>query len=104
MIIYSVTVTVDLEIEDEWVAWMRAVHIPDVLKTGLFKGCRMLKVHKEDHGDDTSYNFQYLLESLDNYQMYKDNHAPHLQKDVADKFGGKFAAFRTVLDVVEIWN
>jgi hypothetical protein len=34
MILYNVTVSVDPEIHDEWLAWMKSKHIPDVLATG----------------------------------------------------------------------
>ena len=33
MIIYNVTVGVDKSIEADWLAWMKEVHIPDVIKT-----------------------------------------------------------------------
>jgi len=36
MIIYSVTVNIDDSVHDEWVTWMKEVHIPDVMATGYF--------------------------------------------------------------------
>jgi len=30
MILYNVTVSIDPEIAEEWLTWMREVHIPDV--------------------------------------------------------------------------
>ena len=36
MIIYNVTVTVQNEIVEEWLNWIRLEHIPEVLSTGLF--------------------------------------------------------------------
>ncbi|MBT6516091.1 MAG: DUF4286 family protein, partial [Crocinitomicaceae bacterium] len=36
MIVYSVTVKVNQEIEENWLRWMKEVHIPDVMATGFF--------------------------------------------------------------------
>ena len=49
MIIYNVTVTVQNEIVEEWLNWIRLEHIPEVLSTGLFidsvfkKSCHQLQ-------------------------------------------------------------
>jgi hypothetical protein len=100
MIIYNVTINIDDDVHYEWLKWMQKEHIPAVLSTGLFSGyriCRLLDV--EDEG--TTYSFQYSCNSLIEYTEYKENHAPRLQKDVLDKFGNKFTAFRTLLEVIE---
>ena len=36
MLLYNVTITVDLDVHDDWVQWMRDTHIPDVMSTGMF--------------------------------------------------------------------
>jgi hypothetical protein len=100
MIIYNVTINVDDEIHHEWLEWMQKVHIPDVLSTGLFTGyriCRLLDV--EDEG--TTYSVQYSCKGLEDYNAYKEKHAPRLQQEHLRKFGERFVAFRTLLEVVE---
>ena len=100
MIIYNVTLNIEDDIHQEWLEWMRKVHIPEVLSTGLFNGyrlCRLLDV--EDAG--TTYSVQYSCNSLDDYKMYKAEHAPRLQQETFRKFGDKFVAFRTLMEVVE---
>ena len=34
------------------------------------------------------------------YERYKAEHAPRLQAETQKKYGGRFAAFRTLLEVV----
>ena len=100
MIIYNVTINVDDDIHIQWLEWMQKVHIPEVLTTGLFTGyrlCRLLDV--DDEG--TTYSVQYSCKSLDDYKMYKATHAPRLQQETFKKFGEKFMAFRTLLEVIE---
>ena len=36
MILYNVTVKIAKAVHDDWLEWMKTVHIPDVLKTNLF--------------------------------------------------------------------
>lgn len=99
MIIYNVTINIESDVHDEWLKWMREVHVPDVMQTGLFlenKICRLL--HQEEQG--ITYSFQYTCASLDEYEKYKSEHAPRLQADVRKKYEGKFIAFRSLLEVV----
>ncbi|MEO9256832.1 MAG: DUF4286 family protein [Crocinitomicaceae bacterium] len=99
MIIYNVTVNIDEDVHDEWLEWMRKTHIPDVMATGLFLESKIAKVHSED--DHFSYAISYLCLDKHTLQQYHDIFAPKLQREHAAKFEGKFAAFRTFLDVIE---
>ena len=101
MIIYNVTVSIDEDAEEKWVSWMKDFHIPDVLATGLFLESRFTRVEGEEENGKT-YSVQYLCRDMETYEKYRDEHAPRLQKDHAARFQGKFAAFRTILRVVDI--
>ena len=48
MYLYNVTVKIDLSKHDDWVFWMQNEHIPDVMKTGLFKKYRFCKLMEQD--------------------------------------------------------
>ena len=100
MIIYNVTVNVESDIHDEWLLWLKEVHIPDVLKTGLFtenKVCRVLGITEEE---GHTYSVQYTCKSMNEYVEYRDNHAQRLQAEYNKRYEGKFVAFRTLLEVV----
>jgi hypothetical protein len=99
MIVYSVTVNIEDDVHDEWLAWMKETHIPDVMNTGIFVQHRFLKLityNPEVTGQ--SYNIQYDCESMKDLHNYQTNHAPELQKEHTAKFEGKFVAFRTLLE------
>jgi hypothetical protein len=100
MILYSVTVSIDPEIEQSWLKWMKEVHVPDVLATGLIHENRILRLMNEEEGGST-YNFQYYFSGMDSYHIYQKEYAEDLQKDHSERYKGKFAAFRTLLEVVE---
>ena len=97
MILYSVTITIQARIEAEWFDWMKQVHIPDVLRTGCFLECRIYKV-VDPEGNEPTYVLQYQCRSIEEYQRYRDNFAPALQKDHSDRFAGRFRASRQLLE------
>jgi hypothetical protein len=99
MIIYNVTVNIEDDVRDEWVKWMKEVHIPDVMNTGLFLEYRMARV-MVDEESGTTYSIQYTSASMDDLNEYLEQHAPKLRKDVADRYEGKFVAFRTLLEII----
>lgn len=101
MIVYSVTVSIDDEVHEDWLEWMKDDHIPKVMDTGFFTDYRMLKVishQQEDQG--VSYNIQYDCKSMADLHQYQVQKAPALQKEHSERYDGKFAAFRTLLEKV----
>lgn len=100
MIIYNVTVSIDETVHEEWLQWMRTTHIPDVMSTGLFLESRISRIHAEEQGGKT-YAIAYLAESMELLELYQREHAPRLQKEHSERYAGRFAAFRTFMEVVE---
>ena len=101
MILYNVTVSIDYDIHQNWLKWMKEVHIPNVLATGLFFENKIAKIHAEEEGG-VSYSIQYLLKSWEDYHNYIDNFSLELQKEYHTKYGNKSVAFRTILEIVHI--
>ena len=99
MILYNVTVNIDESVHDEWLDWMKTVHIPDVLNTGMFFDNKICRIHAEEEGGK-AYSIQYLAKSWEDYERYQDEFAQELQKEHTEKYAGKFGAFRTILEVV----
>jgi hypothetical protein len=106
MIVYNVTVNIDHAAHDAWLDWMTQVHIPEVMATGLFTESRMQRV-LDAHGGappgdegGVTYAIQYSAPDMAHYERYRTEHAPRLQADAHRMFGGRFVAFRTLLQVV----
>jgi hypothetical protein len=101
MVIYNVTVNVEPDIEQEWIDWMKIVHIPDVLETGYFDSHKFLKLLTEvPDATGSTYAVQYKTTSLDRLNAYTDKESARLQHEVLERFPGKFVAFRTVLEEI----
>lgn len=101
MIIYNVTVKINVEVHDEWLTWMQEVHIPDVLQTGRFEGYQIAKVLGQDESDGFTYAIQYTCKDMATLHQYIAHDAPKLQKDHTDRYQNKFVAYRTFLEIVD---
>lgn len=100
MIIYNVTVSIDHNVHDNWLEWMKQVHIPDVMATGAFLENKISKVLADQDEGGITYAIQYICKDMDTYERYQKEHAPRLQQEHSARYEGKFAAFRTLLEVV----
>ena len=100
MFIYNVTIKVDHSIHDNWLQWMKEVHIPDVMKTGCFEKHVFIRLLETDETEGLTYAVQYYAISKAQYNRYIDLYAAKLRKDGMDKWGNKFIAFRTLMEVV----
>ena len=101
MILYNVTISIDAACETEWLSWMRDTHIRDVIRTGYFKECKLCRlVGAEEQGGKT-YAIMYTAYTEKGLLEYQAKHAPSLQNEHNIKFQGRFAAFRTELNVIQ---
>ena len=101
MIVYNVTCNVGSHMAEEWLKWMQEEHIPDVMQTGCFTECKILKLLTEaDDNEGINYAIQYTANTLDNYNQYKDQFGPILQAKTKEKYGDSVLAYRSLLEVI----
>ena len=100
MVVYNVTISLDVNVAEDWLTWMRNTHIPDVMATGHFRDSKICRVHGEEEGGIT-YAIMYTAISQEDLDTYQEEHSPRLQQEHTEKFSGKFASFRTLLSVVQ---
>jgi hypothetical protein len=100
MIIYNVTIQVDNSIADQWLGWLQEEHIPDMIATGCFTDARVLQLMEVDESEGPTYAVQYHATSKANYNRYIREHADTMRQKGTEKWGDKFVAFRSVMQVV----
>ncbi len=100
MIIYNVTLKVEAEAADAFAVWMKAEHMPDVMSTGLFTDCRLCRLLEQDETEGVTCVAQYHCIDIEHYNNYIDNFAETMRQKAFKMFGGKFVAFRTVMEIV----
>ena len=99
MILYNVTVKIKNEVKDDWLKWMKDIHIPDVMNTGLFIENKLCRIFDEDP-DGTTYAIQYFCKNMETFQLYQSEHAKALQEDHMKRYDGQYVAFRTLMEVI----
>jgi len=100
MIIYNVTIKVETDAADAWVNWMKTSHMKDLMDTGLFTDCRLSRLLEQDEADGITYSAQYFCDSIVQYNAYIDGHSERLRAESFRLFGGRFVAFRTLMEVL----
>ena len=100
-IIYNVTIKVEAAIANSWLQWLLNEHIPDVMATGCFSENRVVKLIDVDETEGPTYAIQYSALSKSDYNRYVELHASELRKRSYEKWGDRFIAFRSLMEVVK---
>jgi len=100
MILFNITIILDNEIHYDWLNWMKTKQIPDVMKTGCFVSNRLLKV-VDSPNDGVTYCVQYISESLDKLNQFKQKHDHLIQANIPVQFNNKLVVFPTVMEFID---
>lgn len=103
MFIYNVTINIDESIHNEWLTWMKTKHIAEVLATKKFTKAVLVKVLVEEEMGGTTYSVQYYAENRADLEDYYTNFAPKLRAEGLQLFSDKMLAFRTELEILEVF-
>ena len=98
MIEYNITISLDDNIELEWLEWMKSHHIPKVINCGVFKGAKIKKILTKE---EITYAVSYICDNMDKINEYQRRYAPSLQSEYIERYGTSTVVFRTLLEVVD---
>ena len=100
MILYNVTVKINANLEKDWLRWMKEVHIPDVMNTGLFLSHRICRILFEEEDGGVTFAIQYYCENMAALTKYQKEYATALQAEHTERYKGQYVAFRTLMEVL----
>jgi hypothetical protein len=101
VIIYGVSIAIEKSAHDDWLKYMKEVHIPDVMRTKCFKKCVLSRVlEPASKPGFIVYAIQYSCASFQDYERYRNEFAARLQAEHTQRFAGKFDAAREVTEVM----
>jgi len=101
MIIYNVTIKVDESIAQHWLQWLLNEHIPDVMHTSCFVDYKVVRLLEVDDDDGPTYAIQYYAKSKSDYNRFIEMYAATLGQLSFEKWGERFIAFKSVMEVVK---
>ncbi|TAL47284.1 MAG: DUF4286 family protein, partial [Chitinophagaceae bacterium] len=92
---------VDWSIHEDWLLWMKTIHIPEVMASGCFTHSQMVRLLETDEHDGPSYAVQYFAATKSDYNRYIEFHAALLRQKAFDRWGDKFVSFRSLMQIVQ---
>lgn len=100
MILYNITFTVAIEIEEDFVSWMKGTHIPDIFATGLFLEHKFFRLLNSPDDSVTNFSLQFYAENTQKLIEYEGRFAHALRYETQARYGEKALAFRTLLEAI----
>ena len=101
MILYNVTIKVHSSIHNDWLQWLKDEHVNDIMQTECFSNYKILKLLEVDETEGPTYAIQYFAESKALYNLYIAKFAGEMRDRSFAKWGDKFIAFRSVMQIVD---
>ena len=100
-VIYEINYTVDAGIVKEHGAWLRE-HIARLLAIDGFTGAEHFTHRACGEGEEqVRLTVQYRLRNCAALRSYLQHHAPAMQREVQERFGGDFTVHRRIMELVE---
>ena len=99
-IVYNVTIKVNASIANDWLSWLKEEHIPEVIATGCFTKAQIMRLLEIDETEGPTFAIQYFAENRSQYDLYIEKFAGFMRQKSFDKWGDKFIAFRSLMQVV----
>ena len=100
MIVYNISIQIDPSIEKEWLQWQKNEHIPEVMASAQFTDYKFYRLLEQDETESIFYVMQFFAASEAHYNTFIQEYAGNLRQKTFDRWGDKFIAFRTVMEVV----
>lgn len=103
MIIYNVTCSVDKDILNDWMQWMKSEHIPELMQCGCFVKAHINKVITQAD-TNTTIAIAYYCNSMSDLHRYQVKFSNIFQEKHRSKYGEHVEAFRTILEEIDEFN
>lgn len=100
MILYNVTIILDIEIQNKWLNWVQKDQIPRILETGNFVSSRLLKV-LDSPNEGATYCVQFIANSIQNVYDFKQKHGQFLEALTPEFFNNKHVIFATAMEFID---
>lgn len=101
MILYNVTVKIDVAIHQEWLQWVKTQYIPLMLSTGLFVSHRICHLLGQDESDGVTYAIQYFCKDIPSFNLFQQKYAAKIQATHKERYENQFVDFITLLEVID---
>ncbi len=102
MIIINTTYQVAVNLEEDWIGWIRNIYIPAVTKSGMLAEPRLYKLFTEQEDGAVSYALQFEVESFDILESWSEKYGDSLRTSLSDKYQDKILGFTTLMEKLDL--
>lgn len=99
MILHNITYNVDTSIHLQWLEWVNAIFIPQLMQSRLISQSRICRILAEEEGGK-AYSLQLVSGSKKEHREFVAVHLHKAEAMMAEKFSGRFVNFSTALDIL----
>ncbi len=98
MVTYSITYSIEQQVEQEWLAWIHLDYIPQIMDTGYFEDYRVVQlIYPIPQAGTRTYNLQFTCETrmkLKDYQQVHETEHTHIHQQ---RYKDQVVSFYTIL-------
>ncbi|NIJ55893.1 DUF4286 family protein [Dyadobacter arcticus] len=98
MIIYNITINISYDAEKDWLHYMKTIHIPQILSTGVPLECKLLRLLTEIDNEGSTYTTQFSFLTMEDFLAYQTHYQADFQERHHELYAGKYVSFRTLLE------
>jgi len=100
MLLYNITYNIDKNEEQDFLEWMKNVHIQEVMITGFPKSYKVLKLLTEIDNGGVTYSIQYNFDSQNGFEVFENDYLDDLHAKVDSRYRGKYVHFASLLEEI----
>jgi hypothetical protein len=100
MIIRNITYSVDKTLEQDFLEWIKAVHIPEVMMSLKPQSYKILRLLTEIENAGATFSVQYFFESLSDFEDFENEFQEDLNYEVHKRYNGHYVFFPSLLEEI----
>lgn len=100
MIVYNTTFSIDNDILDECVEYLKKSYIPRAAASGFLMNPYLRRILKDEAEEAASFAVQFHAKNFETLEYWMQSEGKALQQDLLSRFGSKVVGFSTLLEEI----
>jgi len=100
MIINNITYSINRNLEQDFLEWLKAVHIPEAMNTGKPKAYKIMHLLTEVENAGATYSLQYSFEKMEDFKDFEREFLDDLNDEVYKRYTGNYVFFPSLLEEI----
>jgi hypothetical protein len=100
MIVYNMTVKVDVAVAPQWLQWLYQTQAPEMIATGCFWKYHVLHLLELDDAEGPTYAIQFYAHTTADYEKYRTHFAAFFNEQATKAWGDRFVSFSTLMQLL----